>query len=466
MKTKTTIKQTLTALVIALSIVSCKKDKKADPVTPPVEVKVISLTDLKTLSAGASVKVPDGKKISGIVISDVAGKNTDTKTVILQDAASQTGIIINFDAAQTFAPGDQLEVNISNQTLAQVNGEVVLQNIPAANAKKTGTGTVTAKATTIVDINTNKIAWNGTLVSVNATDLTSANSKYEGNLTIKDASGTLTSAVLTTAAFTGTALPVSVSKITGIVRLNGTDARLDIRSQADVTPGDISKIISDDFTTWTDATPGTNVVTTSKEAWYAIYSNLGALKYKGIAADANFTVTDKTYPYLPVCDEYVGPGSQGSFLAVDPALDFKGLKSIKVTFAGSNVVGKGQFTGVLSPLLNGKNTTSPYNFQAFDANTDKLKIGIYAIVSGTWYFLAESGEYKETGKFFTVTFNFPTTAAALQAANPQIPGGTALSDFMEKPAFSIVNRSIGNPSGTDYKLKQRPILIDKVELGF
>jgi uncharacterized lipoprotein YehR (DUF1307 family) len=102
MKTIKTMKQTLFVLAIALSIVSCKKNNEVIPVS------AITITDLKALSTGASVKVPDGKKISGIVISDISAKNVDSKTVVLQEAADKPGIIINFDAAQTFMLGDQL----------------------------------------------------------------------------------------------------------------------------------------------------------------------------------------------------------------------------------------------------------------------------------------------------------------------------------------------------------------------
>lgn len=234
-------------MMLFVGLTACKKDQKTDPVPPkPAEVKAITLTDLKALSTGASVKVPDNKKISGIVISEVSSKNVDGKTVILEEATTQIGIVVTFDAAQTFALGDQLEVNISNQTLAQVNGEIVLQNIPAANAKKIGTGTITPRSATVAEVIKNAVAYNGTLVKLPAGTFV-GNGKFSGTLSYIDASGTIKSQVLTGSTLDNTAYPSSLETLTGIIRFNGTEPYINLRNANDVKGVAVPYIFTEDF---------------------------------------------------------------------------------------------------------------------------------------------------------------------------------------------------------------------------
>lgn len=135
MKTKITFRAAGLVLLLALGMTSCKKNNGNDN-TAPVPVDNIAVSDLKKLSTAASVTVPDGRKIKGIVISDASAKNIDAKSIVLQEATDKPGIIINFDGAHNFALNDEVEVTISKQQLSQVNGEIILDKIPVANAKK------------------------------------------------------------------------------------------------------------------------------------------------------------------------------------------------------------------------------------------------------------------------------------------------------------------------------------------
>lgn len=471
MKTKITIKQSLLALAMALSIVSCKKDKKADPA--PLPVQVITLTDLKALSTSASVKLPDSRKISGIVISDVNSKNTDAKTVIIQEATDKPGILINFDAAQTFALGDQLEVDISNQTLAQVNGEIVLNNIPSANAKKVGTGTIVARQTSADQVLSNATTWNGTLVTLGSGRFTGDGSgKYKGLLNYTDEKGTVKSNVLPGATFENSDYPASCATFTGIVRVNGTNIRIDIRKGTDATQGAISRIITEDFST---------ITTAVQDSWVDPddHNNIGSgqnLKGKGdilwttgngfmrfvpgqgtdaAEKDATFITAGKKYVYIfsNAADATNLNTVEAYFATNCDKGELKSLKTVSVTFAASHA----------TKFVPGFGQT--WDIAPFDETKDYAQLTVFATAgysySKNWKLPLSSPKVTKAGEFYTLTYKMPTkaelTAAGIDFSNPI---------YENSINFVIVNSSdrksaTGFPGGFSM-----PILIDKIEMGF
>lgn len=460
MKTNSTLKLWMLALVMTLSVAACKKKDNPEPVPPPVEVRTLTITELKALSTGASVKLPDGRKIKGVVISDVSAKNIDNKTVVLQEATDKPGVIITFDAAQTFAVGDEIEVVASNQTLAQVNGEIVLQNVPVANAKKLSTGTITARATTIADITTNKSSWNGTLVTIAATELSGGNGKYTGVLTVKDASGTVSSNVLAGAAFENTAYPASVSSLTGIVRMNGSNVLVDIRKAADVTVGAVTRTIVENF----DGLVAADGITTlnigswlpSINAWRA------AALLSGVTGDVNvITEPGKTYPYI-----YGGFGyNTGLGLKSE---NLQGLKTVTVTFAFSKT----------TSITIGRSKYEGDDLYTFNPAKDKVQIGVapkylnsdnnnrldaLMIDPGQQNerFVGLSPQYAEAGKEYTYTYTLPTQAELTeQGINESVK-----AKFLAKPSFTIYNRSVVN-DGETASAPLFTVIVKKVVLGF
>ncbi|HEK22393.1 MAG TPA: hypothetical protein ENO28_18270 [Bacteroidetes bacterium] len=467
MKNKRTFKQIALLFMVLISVIACKKDKN-EPTPPPAEVKAMTITELKALSTAASVKVPDLKKIKGIVISDAAGKNIDSKTIVLQEATGKPGIIITLDAANTFAAGDELEVTVSNQTLAQVNGEVVLQNVPVANVKKTGTGTVNPAETTISAILAAKSTFDGTLVKIAATELSGGNGKYTGTLTIKDASGTVSSNVQPAASFSETDYPASVSVITGIVRVNTDQTRIDIRKTDDVVIGSITKVVTENFENLTALVTG---LTTDEDInnygfktkagieWRDQYQN-GILPLKNLAGDASFTTAGRTYIYLT-------GESTGVFGRIPTGLGMlspttAGLKSVSITFALSKINE--------IPYLN----FGTFPVDTFDPASDYLKIAIMPKIGNdrgdiiypftvsstggmynTQNSVTYSPEYKEAGKFVTFTWNVPTKEA-LKDVDP-----AAVDQFLKHPSFAIYNASkLSGNNGVNV------ILFDKIVLNY
>jgi hypothetical protein len=446
MKTTTTIKQTLLALTIALSMVSCKKDKKEDPTPPPVEIKAMTFTELKALSTGASVKMPDAKKITGIVISDAGAKNIDSKTVVLQETTGQTGLIVTFDAAQTFAVGDQLEVIVSNQTLAQTNGEIVLQNVPAANAKKTGTGTISTKATTATDIVANKTAWDGTLVTLSEGSFSGGNGdgKYTGSLTYTDAAGAVKSNILSGATFAGTAYPAAVNTITGIVRVNGTDVSIDLRNSSDVAASTtITRTITEDFSTYNDG--ATTLLGKMLPSKYVTFRTPLPGDEANLPAGRNYLYF---YKQDAIFLGYIKGGGTS----------LKGLKQVSITFFPSKFIGD----------IDGFTTQ---HVTAFDPANDTNGFDISLSTStGAKTYKITSVSYKDAGVSHTFTYKLPSNEAEMEAAlvsagqteeNAKVIAPTLLSN--ENVIMSINSNSSvrGNP-----EFAYQPIVFQKMIFGF
>jgi hypothetical protein len=469
MKTSTTVIRSLLALTIAFSILSCGKDKKDPTPAPPVEVKAIAIADLKALSITASVKIPDGKKISGIVISDATGKNIDSKMIVLQEASDKPGILVSFDAAPAFAAGDQVEVNVSNQTLTQANGEIILTNIPAANAKKTGTGSITARATTAAAIATNKTAWDGTLVTLPAGAFSGGNGKFTDTLTYTDSSGMIKSVVLASAAFANTDYTTAIDNITGIVRVNSNDVHIDIRSTADVVSG-VKYTFTEDFSTVTVQ----KYNNTDNPCCYVTPNGIYALSnlfnnYLSPLANDAFLVQSRKYVYLVMHDD----GFQSNIST--GTVNLSGLKTVSVTFGGSNYIGK-----ILITSPDDHSTEATVDVSPFDPAKHTIGITLYASSDDWGNFPIGYAQYNEVGKLFTANFKFPQTVAEFvnlltKSTDPNWSGlstddmKAAAGSFLAQPKIVISNHSTNRITGKDDYLPNNdgtPVVIDKIVFGF
>lgn len=503
MKTNTNWKLLLPMLLILVSVAACKKSNNDTPTPSPVEVKSITITELRALSTGASVKVPDGRKVKGIVISDASAKNIDTKTVVLQEATDKPGIVVTFDAAQTFAVGDEIELTISNQTIAQVNGEITLQNIPTANAKKTGTGTITPRSTTIADINTNKAAWNGTLVSI-ADGLFNGSGKYAGTLTYASGNANIKSQVISSASFENTDYPTIVSGLTGIIRISGDDIFLNIRGTSDV-KASASFVVVEDFS---GATPSIysflRTIATNQLVYNLPLNTAFTTKYgtklgewigskglpynqtlgtsstniiKNIASgssdvDASFLTPNKNYfcimPYASTAlfEQLIDPsstrfGTEWSNFSGSISLYrgsgsddlLKGIKSVTVVLAGSKMqLAEFDPTSAIT-------TNVTYNAN-FDTQKDGFSVNLY---TNKLEKIDASAVFHNQGLWQTVKFdNFNSKLSALD-----VDGGGRRNLFLT--FASTANQrgtfSIGRAGATSV-IAGSPIIIDKIIFEF
>lgn len=492
------------AAAIALLLTACKKDKDSTttPPPPPEVINQISFSDLKKLSTSASVTVPNDTKIRGIVISNAGKKNLDANTVILQDTTGGAGLVVSFGAAPTAALGDLVEINVSKQTLAQVNGEVILQGIAADSLKKVGTGTVTPKQTNAKDLTTNAAAWDGTLVTLPEGNFTGGNGKYSGTLQYIDSTGTTATVVTAGASFENTAYPLSVASLTGIVRVNGSTVQVNLRDTTDA-PAKQGYFFVDDFSGadvgyYANPIYGYNIspvysgypyqfITNATAKYNNWTSELGAhlSDYlwspagKNIAhfgpmtadnADASFATVGRNYlTVLPVGADLSGDLISGNGTLNGFSLYFDGspdayakyLKSITVVFACSK-----QQPAYQDLITAGAINSIQWNTSNTNYNTKILltagQIDYYAGVNEV---IDSSATFNDRGIWHTVKFegdiNAKWLAIQTQVKSYSDPG---LIHFRPASIADYTSGTITTSSGT-YKFGN-PIIIDKIILEF
>ncbi|HRH65948.1 MAG TPA: DUF5689 domain-containing protein [Bacteroidia bacterium] len=192
------------------------------------------IDSLRMLYTGTTTTGPIGRKIKGIVISDLVNKNIDPKNMVIQDGTA--GITVRFTAAHTFPLGAEVEVRVSGQELSEYSGLLEVNYVDLGNAIQTGTGTVTPRVATISQVIANLQAWESTLVTIQSATATGA-ATYSGSNTLTDASGSMTLYTRSLATFSATALPAGPKNFTGVVSEFSSatiPAQLSIRSTADV----------------------------------------------------------------------------------------------------------------------------------------------------------------------------------------------------------------------------------------
>lgn len=194
---------------------------------------VVSIATARGYFSGTTTTAPAGKKIVGIVTSSRAEGNIVSQNIVIQDATA--GIVVRFTANHSFDPGDQVEVDISNQELSEFNGLLQVNNAPLANAIKTGTGTITPQTVTIANINANFEAMESMLVTIQNTTITGG-ATYSGSRTLDDGTGTLTLFTRSSATFASQPIPTGTVDLTGIITQFSATKQISIRNLADVQP--------------------------------------------------------------------------------------------------------------------------------------------------------------------------------------------------------------------------------------
>lgn len=425
-----------------------------------VPLELLSFADLKAkLTSGESVGLPKAIKIKGVVISDAGSRNIEAKTVVLQEASDKGGIIVWFAADHGLNAGDEAEVEVSNLTLAKVNGELVIKDVPAENAVKTGTGAITPRETNTDDLIANKAAWNGTLVKLGAGAFIGGNGSYKGTLIYTDEKGTVKSTILTGAAFENVAYPINVKFLTGIVRLVDNEATLEIRNVADV-ENVFSYVEIIDFQTMTATPyPPTTVPPTGPGLDFTlgrmITQNNFYVFQNATEQDRDFLADGKKYAYLG----YGATNGQITFNFNDKFSEATGGKNLSFTFALSKTDrGFWGTTGVLSPY-NPATTTITVNFRAQITTTRNVQL--YRT------FLSNVA----LGEFQSLSFTIPSTKEELMAFGVSGVTDAQIDQFIANPRYAIsidsggsrgmlVHPSVGSaPVGT-------PFVVRDISIGF
>lgn len=192
----------------------------------------ISIQDLRNLFTGASTTAPDTTKIVGIVISDLVGGNWVPQNMVIQEPGG-AGITVRFAANHSFNLGDEVELNVSMQTLEEYNGLLQVNGVPNANATVLSTGnSITPRVATVSDIAANANAWESTLVNIQNASLSGGATYGDFGLILDDGTGSI-DFFSAFSNFASTPLPTGTGDVTAVIS-DFTGTQLLIRNTNDV----------------------------------------------------------------------------------------------------------------------------------------------------------------------------------------------------------------------------------------
>lgn len=194
---------------------------------------VMDISDVRALFTGSVTSAPDGRRITGVVISDRSTNNENNQNLVIQQGNNLSGIVVRFDAPHTFNLGDSLDVNISQQEISEFNNLLQVNNVPLGYATRISTGkTITPRVATLAQVNTNFAAWEATLIRVmNVTSLTGGTGgTYSGNVNMSDGTGTFVLRTSSSATFAGQTYPSTAVSVTGYLSEFGSSREMHIRN--------------------------------------------------------------------------------------------------------------------------------------------------------------------------------------------------------------------------------------------
>ncbi|MCH2021369.1 MAG: DUF5689 domain-containing protein, partial [Saprospiraceae bacterium] len=192
----------------------------------------ISIQDARNLFTGSATTAPDTTKIVGIVISDLAGGNWYSEKMIIQESGG-SGIQVVFNSSHTFNMGDEVEVNISNQTIDEDNGLLQVNGVPNSNATLLSTGnSISPRVATVDDIINNANAWESTLINVQNSNISGGTTYADFNVMLNDATGSV-SLFNVFSNFSSDPIPSGTGDVTAVVDDYG-GLQLKLRNTSDV----------------------------------------------------------------------------------------------------------------------------------------------------------------------------------------------------------------------------------------
>ncbi len=200
----------------------------------PVEPQFIDIADVRAFYFGNDISLPEGLKIRGTLISDVANGNVDARNLYFQDATA--GIVVRISNNHSFKLWDELEIDISGLTLKKFNGLMQIDQTPNARITKVGVKAITPRDATISQIIANSESWQSTIVRIANVSITSSSGKYSGgggNITLNDGTGTVTHYTRSAASFNNSDVPSGNATMTCIIS-QFNNIQLHIRNLNDV----------------------------------------------------------------------------------------------------------------------------------------------------------------------------------------------------------------------------------------
>jgi hypothetical protein len=199
---------------------------------PGGNLNQISIQDLRNSFVAPTTTISDTTKIVGVVISDLVGGNWVPQNMVIQEPGG-SGITVRFAANHSFNLGDEVEINVSLQTLEEFNGLLQVNGVPNANATVLSTGnSITPRAATVSDILANANAWESTLVNIQNATLSGGATYGDFNVMLDDGTNSITM-FSAFSNFANTPLPTGTGDVTAVVS-DFTGTQLLIRNTNDV----------------------------------------------------------------------------------------------------------------------------------------------------------------------------------------------------------------------------------------
>jgi hypothetical protein len=187
---------------------------------------VSTLAELRALYTGTNVVLPIGTNIRGTVISK--NDNVTSRNVYIQDATA--GILIRFDANNSFVITDDIQVDISGATLTEFNGNLQVTTLTNDKAVKKGIATLPAyQVISVTELNTNLNAYESELVQVENSGFTQADGAtlMPGSRTASDGTTQFVVRTETYATWKTEVIPYGIGTMRGVAtEFNGTSQLL------------------------------------------------------------------------------------------------------------------------------------------------------------------------------------------------------------------------------------------------
>ncbi|MFK7797161.1 MAG: DUF5689 domain-containing protein [Aureispira sp.] len=192
----------------------------------------ITIQDLRNSFVAPTTTISDTTKIVGVVISDLVGGNWVPQNMVIQEPGG-AGITVRFAANHSFNLGDEVELNVSLQTLEEFNGLLQVNGVPNANATVLSSGnTITPRTATVTSILANANAWESTLVNIQNATLSGGTTYGDFGVLLDDGTNSI-SMFSAFSNFATTALPTGTGDVTAVVS-DFTGTQLLIRNTNDV----------------------------------------------------------------------------------------------------------------------------------------------------------------------------------------------------------------------------------------
>ncbi|HYC41127.1 MAG TPA: DUF5689 domain-containing protein [Chitinophagaceae bacterium] len=194
---------------------------------------VINISALRSMYTGSTTAAPDGRRITGIVISDRTTNNENNQNLFLQQGNGLAGIVVRFDSPHAFNLGDSLDINVSQQELSEFNNLLQVNQVPLGYATRVATGkAVTPRDVTLAQLAANSETWEATLVRTGPVALSGGTGgTYSGNVIMNDGN-TYTLRTSSSATFAGQPFPALANSVTGYVSQFGASYELHLRNPA------------------------------------------------------------------------------------------------------------------------------------------------------------------------------------------------------------------------------------------